>query len=115
MHYFVSTDADREEYVAEMRPVAQKFREYLQFTTVDTNEYPEMLAGLGQDPGASRMLIVLNPGNGDVFPYSGGEALSAAEVEAFLMDVGTGRVQAFGKGGPAGNAAAGDGVDHDEL
>ncbi|KAL8369837.1 hypothetical protein RB595_000265 [Gaeumannomyces hyphopodioides] len=123
VHYFISSDADRGEYLAEMRPLAQKYREYLQFTTIDVNEYPEMLAPLGQAPGASKGLSVFNPSNGDVFPYTGGQALSAAVVEAFLMDIISGKVQALGKGGQGsqnagastGAAAAGDGTGHDEL
>ncbi|KAL8420558.1 hypothetical protein RB594_003372 [Gaeumannomyces avenae] len=123
VHYFVASDADREAYLAEMRPLAQRYREYFQFTTIDVGEYPEMLVPLGQAPGVSKGLSVFNPSNGDVFPYSGGQALSAAVVEAFLMDIISGKVQALGKGGQgsqnadasAGAAAPGDGAGHDEL
>lgn len=127
VHYFVSSEAEREAYLTEMRPLAKKYREYLQFTTVDANEYPEMLAPLGLAPGtthwaaSSPPLSVMNPSNGDVFPYGGGaEVLSAQVVEAFLMDIISGKVPALGKdgGGPAqgpGRQGAGGAVNHDEL
>lgn len=107
-------------YVAEMRPLAKKYQEYLQFTTIDPDEYPHMLPSLGLKPGSTRVLSVQNPSNGDVFPYTGGdqgEIITAAVVEAFLLDIINGRVRAFGRDSDEG-AGTNDGTDHrrhDEL
>jgi protein disulfide-isomerase A1 len=117
VHYFVSTQADRDAYLTEMRPLAKKYREYLQFTTIDANEYPEMLGPLGLAPGSTKALSVMNPSNGDVFPYNGEKALSADVVEAFLMDIISGKVEALGKGSSQKSSGRGmeNNAGHDEL
>ncbi|KAH8885349.1 hypothetical protein GQ53DRAFT_751320 [Thozetella sp. PMI_491] len=93
VHYFVYKEEEREQYVAEMRPLAKKYEEYLQFDTIDATEYAEMVQMMGFAPGAKKALSVQNPRNGDVFPYRGGQGLSAAVVEEFLMDIINGQVQ----------------------
>ncbi|KAK3317450.1 hypothetical protein B0T19DRAFT_446413 [Cercophora scortea] len=93
VHCFVRNDRERDEYVAEMRPLAKKYQEYLHFTTTDANEYPDAVEMMGFVRGASGVLSVQNPNNGDVFPYTGGQPLTAGVVEAFLGDIIQGKVK----------------------
>jgi len=116
VHYFVNTDDERQAYMDEMRPLARKFQEYLAFTTVDANEYPDMEEMLGLERGASRALSVQMPSTGAVYPYTDTEALTASIVEQFLMAIIQGQVKPWQPGmsrgsSPLGGAAMG----HDEL
>ncbi|KAK4154512.1 hypothetical protein C8A00DRAFT_42734 [Chaetomidium leptoderma] len=92
VHYFVRNDKEREEYVAEMRPLARKYEEYLHFVTTDANEYSDAAEMMGVKRG-SKGLSVQNPNNGDLFPYTRKETLTAGGVEAFLGDIIQGKVQ----------------------
>ncbi|GAB1318289.1 hypothetical protein MFIFM68171_08499 [Madurella fahalii] len=104
VYYFVRNDGDREAYVAEMRPLAKKYEEYLHFVTADVNEYADAVEMMGVKRG-SRGLSVQNPNNGDIFPYTRKERISANAVEAFLVDIIQGKVQAWKP----------DRATHDEL
>lgn len=115
MHYFVSTPSERDAYVREMLPLAAKYEEYLQFTTIDAAEYPEMLPVYGQPAGSSGVLSVHHPRTGHVFPSPRPtrmtERVDAAAVERFLLDIIEGRVEPWaGDGGSAGGDAG-----HEEL
>ena len=92
VHYFVRTDKEREDYVAQMRPLAKKYEEYLHFVTTNTKEYSDAAEMMGLKRG-SRGLSVQNPNNGEVFPYVGKEDIGAGTVEAFLGNIIQGNVQ----------------------
>jgi len=92
-----------------MLPLAKKYSEYLQFTTTDVNEYPEAAEMLGLRRGTKTGLSVQNPSNGDVFPYTGREQISAEVVEGFLVDIIQGRVKPWSRGRQGG------GGGHEEL
>ena len=109
VHYFTATEGDRQAYLKEIRPLAKKYQEYLLFTTVDSNEYPDMRASLGLRAGSSKALSVQNPSNGDVFPYAGKADISLPVVENFLTEIIQGNVKPWSRSG--GRAAGG----HDEL
>jgi protein disulfide-isomerase A1 len=108
VHYFVATDAERQEYVSTMRPLAKKYQEYLNFVTTDVNEYPEVVHMLGHATAAARVLSVQNPTNGQVFPYWGNDGISVVVVEEFLVEIANGNVQ------PWDGTARGT-TGHDEL
>lgn len=95
VHYFISRVEDREEYVKNMIPLAKKYEEYLQFTTIDVNEYPEMMPVFGHKRGSHNVFSVHNPNNGDIFPYIGLREITAPVVEAFLSDIIDGKVSPF--------------------
>ena len=95
VRYFVSSERQRDEYVRTIRPLAKKYHEFLNFATVDVNEYPDAVAMFGHEPRSSGVLTVQNPTNGGVFPYYGGEEISVPVVESFLSDVVSGKVQAW--------------------
>ncbi len=111
VHYFVTTESERQAYLREMRPLAKKYQEYLAFTTIDANEYPDMLVSLGLRPGSANALSVQNPSNGDVFPYAGGGSITLPVVERFLTEIIQGKVKPWG--GPG--IEDGTDVTHDEL
>jgi protein disulfide-isomerase A1 len=112
VHYFVASEAQRQAYLREMRPLAKKYREYLSFTTIDVAEYADMQASLGLRPSSSGGgLAVQNPSNGDVFPYQGAEAISLPVVEQFLVDIIQGQVKPWkGPGLDSGAGAGNDGA-----
>lgn len=110
MHYFVSSAEERDEYVREMTPLAGKYDEYLQFTTIDVNEYPEMLPVYGQRPGARKVLSVYHPSNGQIFPYRKMKRASAAAVEQFLLDIIEGKVKPW-----SGDSTSEKEEGHEEL
>lgn len=114
MYYCSDAEADREAYSAAAKPLAKAYREYLQFVTVNSGEYPEMPRTLGI--ASSIGLAVENPHTGQTFPYrnsrSNSSALTAAEVGEFIAEISQGKVEAWnGVFEPDQDAAAG----HDEL
>ncbi|KAK3377326.1 hypothetical protein B0T24DRAFT_592936 [Lasiosphaeria ovina] len=113
VHYFTHDTAERDAYAAEMRPLAQKYDEYLHFTTTDAGEYADAAAAMGLPYGAGG-LAVQNPNNGDVFPWprDGRRGpVTAAAVEAFLVDIIQGAVKPWRPGSGTGQGKGG----HDEL
>ncbi|OIW23005.1 hypothetical protein CONLIGDRAFT_719550 [Coniochaeta ligniaria NRRL 30616] len=110
VHYFVSSVDERDEYLSEMLPLAKKYEEYLQFTTIDATEYPEMLPVYGQQPGSTKVLSVYHPSNGQIFPQRRMEKLSAAVVEQFLLDIVGGKVRPW-----SADLLSGGDTGHDEL
>jgi protein disulfide-isomerase A1 len=89
--YFTDSEVDREEYVKATRALAKKYREYLAFVTVDTDEYPDMVAAMGHAPGATGVLALQNPHNWQVFPLAGD--VDPASIEAFIVEISQGQVQ----------------------
>lgn len=110
VHYFVSSAGQRDDYVTEMLPLAKKYEEYLLFTTIDVNEYPEMLPVYGQRPGTSKVLSVYHPSNGQIFPHRKMEKADAAVVEQFLVDIIEGKVKSW-----SGDSSSEVDMGHDEL
>ncbi|KAH6845823.1 hypothetical protein B0I37DRAFT_381208 [Chaetomium sp. MPI-CAGE-AT-0009] len=94
VHYFVRSEKEREEYVTEIRPLANKYKEYLHFVTIDADEYADAAGMLGIERG-SKGLSVQNPNNGDIFPYTRKDKLSAGRMEMFLMDIINGKIEAW--------------------
>jgi len=84
VHYFICSNKEREEYVAEIRPLAKKYQEYLHFTTTDVNEYPDVVAIMGFPWGSTKVLSAQQLSNGNIYPYTGGKQLTAQVVETFL-------------------------------
>ncbi|UNI19871.1 Protein disulfide-isomerase [Purpureocillium takamizusanense] len=102
--YFLSSDTgEREAYVAAMRPLAKRLREYLQFVTVDSGEFPDMSHALGV--AANRGLVVENLHTGQVYPFRAAErelrATASAQhriptpdaVEDFITAIAQGQIE----------------------
>ncbi|KAL3960325.1 hypothetical protein ACCO45_005442 [Purpureocillium lilacinum] len=128
--YYLSDDAsEREAYVAAMRPVAKRLREYLQFVTVDSGEFPDMSHALGV--ASEGGLVVENLHTGQVYPFRGRERESSAEakerhripaaeaVEDFIMAIAQGHIEPWNGRYGDGDSMRRDGGDdasrHDEL
>ncbi|KAI1488922.1 ER-resident thioredoxin [Biscogniauxia mediterranea] len=109
--FFAATSKDREAFVDTIRPVAKMYQEYLNFVTVDANEYADLAAPLGIRPGRFPALSVQNPMFGQVFPYPPGAKITAENVGRFVMDIVQGKVK------PWDGQFADDESDqaHDEL
>ncbi|KAK3312758.1 hypothetical protein B0H66DRAFT_568848 [Apodospora peruviana] len=112
VHFFVGNDKERDTYVAEMRPLAKKYQEYLHFTTTDVNEYPNAAEMLGTRKGG---LAVQNPNDGHTFPYTWDKPISAGTVERFLGDIVEGKVQPLGNKGGEGKLGPKGRSGHEEL
>ncbi|KAI6360456.1 hypothetical protein MCOR25_006741 [Pyricularia grisea] len=94
VNYVFATDEDRANYIEVMRPLAKKYTDYLIFTTINAEEYPDFGPGLGLGQGTG--VSVMNPANGDVFPYLRPERISALSIEEFLIDIINGKVKPWG-------------------
>ncbi|KAF4828500.1 Protein disulfide-isomerase [Colletotrichum tropicale] len=112
VYFFASDDNRREEYSSDIRQLARNFQEYLNFVTVDSSEYPDMLVGLGLPRDVSEALALQNPQTGQIFPYIG--KIDAKSVEGFIVDISEGNIQPRDGQLPV---AEQDGVQigHDEL
>ncbi|KXX73302.1 Protein disulfide-isomerase [Madurella mycetomatis] len=110
LHYFASTEAEKEAYRIEMLPLAKKYAEFLHFTITDANEYPEMLTKFGLKADQNPGLALENTNTENVFPFTGSQELTASAVESFLEDVTSGKLKPWDRG--AGDVQK---MNHDEL
>jgi protein disulfide-isomerase A1 len=92
-----------------LKPLAKKFKEYLNFVTVDAVEYGHMLHALGLQDTGSPALAVLNPMYGQAFSLDQKKKITPDVVESFVMDIVQGKVQPLGAGG------GGENTKHTEL
>ena len=99
VYYFASSSADRETYRSSLQPLAKKFKEYLNFVTVDAQEYGHMLPSLGLRDTGTPALAVFNPMYGQTFPYDQKKRITAEAVEGFVMDIVQGKVEPLGAEG----------------
>jgi protein disulfide-isomerase A1 len=88
-----------------MRPLAEKYAEYLTFVTVDVGEYSDIQPSLGLEEGSTSVLSLQNLLKGQVFPYSG-KHITWAAVEAFIIDISKGKIKPWDGAPPS---------THDEL
>ena len=107
MHFFVTTEEEKERFREEARPLAKKYNEFLHFAITDLNEYPEMLGIVGLKPGAKTGLALQNPNTGEMFPYTGKKKITPEVVDKFLNDIIDGKIAP--KGG------RGQSYGHNEL
>ncbi|KAI1337370.1 ER-resident thioredoxin [Xylariaceae sp. FL0016] len=91
--YFAGTAREREAFVGMMRPVAKMYNEYLNFVTVDANEYADLAVPLGLVPDSFPALSVQNPMFGQVFPYPTDAKIVPETVGGFVMDIVQGKVK----------------------
>lgn len=112
VHYFYGSQEERQRYVNAILPLARNYKEYLLFTTISVEDYPEMAAAVGIKPGSTNAISVQSPHNGDVFPYTRKDPVNPDNVDAFLKDIISGKISRWdgtyeGMGGHK--------VEHDEL
>ncbi len=92
VHYFTDSEEDKKAYAQLIQPVAQKYREYLNFLTVDVGEYPDMPASVGHRRGVSGVLALQSPRNWQAYPMPEGSDITAEAVERFILDITEGKV-----------------------
>jgi protein disulfide-isomerase A1 len=90
VYYLSNSEKGRETYTKALKQVASRYAEFLQFVTVDSNEYPDMARNLGVR--SSGGLAVQNIHNGQVFPFRG-DASSPDAVDQFIVAISEGRAQ----------------------
>ncbi|KAK0668733.1 protein disulfide-isomerase [Cercophora samala] len=90
LHYFATTEAEKESYKAEIRPLAKKHAGKLQFIIRNINEYPDMFGG---PSGSTTALVLENFTTGALYPFPGGDNLTADDVEKYLDAIGSGKLQ----------------------
>ncbi|KAL6696051.1 hypothetical protein J3F84DRAFT_408015 [Trichoderma pleuroticola] len=90
VYYLSTSEEGREAYTKALKQVAGRYAEFLQFVTVDSNEYPDMPRNLGVGSGAG--LAVQNIHNGQVFPFRG-DASSPDAIDQFIVAISEGRAQ----------------------
>jgi len=92
-------------YCESLKPLAKKYKEYLNFVTVDAVEYGHMLETLGLKDDGAPALAVFNPMYGQTFPYEQRKKITNERVDSFVMDIVQGRVQPMGSGGVNGETS----------
>ena len=112
VHYFYGHSHQREQYVKSILPLARNYKEYLLFTTVNANEYPQMAASVGIKPGSTNTLSVQSPHSGDVFPYPDGTVIGLEAIDSFLKDIISGKIARWDG---TRETMGGGKVEHDEL
>ncbi|KAL7941613.1 hypothetical protein V8C42DRAFT_334263 [Trichoderma barbatum] len=109
VYYLSNSEADRQAYTKALYQVADRYTEFLQFVTVDSNEYPDMARNLGVR--SSGGLAVQNVHNGQIFPFRG-DSSSSNEIDQFIVAISEGRAQPWD--GTFDEEQEGKGT-HDEL
>ena len=109
MHFFASTDQEKEEYRKDMKTLAKTYRDYIHFTIVDAQDHADMLPTVGLKEGAKTGLSFVDPVNGDIFPFRE-HKINSASVELFLADINADKIKPW-----TGNTSFGDSMGHDEL
>ncbi|KAK3988988.1 protein disulfide-isomerase [Cladorrhinum sp. PSN332] len=98
LHYFASTEKEKEEYRTMARPLAKKYAEFLHFTITDVNEYSDVLPSVGLDAGAKSGVALQNPNTGDVYPLKKkSKKITEKTIEEFLEDVTSGKLEPWNK------------------
>ena len=94
-------------YSREFTQLAKKYREYLNFVTIDAVEYAYMAPALGLNVEVFPALAVQNPMMGQVFPFDQTRDITPEAAEGFILDIVQGRAQ------PSSGATKG--IVHDDL
>ena len=93
LYIFAETPKERAHFQELFKPLAKKYKEYINFVTVDALEYAFMAPGLGLDGGKFPALALLNPGFGQVFPHDYRKDVGVKDVEEWVLGIVGGRVK----------------------
>ena len=108
----MSSDADRTALRPELYPLAKRYKEYVNFVTIDSKEYGHMAVGLGlsgrEDEDDYPAFTVYSAWKDQLFPYPEGQGIKADSVEAFLLEILHGTRSPWNSHGPKE-------AQHDEL
>ncbi|KIX93014.1 uncharacterized protein Z520_11287 [Fonsecaea multimorphosa CBS 102226] len=107
-YVFVTNEADRTRFRRTLHPVAKKYKDYVNFVTVDGDEYGHMAASLGLHRGHYPSFTVYSAWKDQVFPYPAVKRIEADSIEAFLLEILHGKRAPWNPTGPEHG-------QHDEL
>ncbi|KAK3356775.1 hypothetical protein B0T25DRAFT_578946 [Lasiosphaeria hispida] len=87
LHFFATTDAEKEAYREKMRPLAKKHADLVQFVIIDPAEHPDMVLTTGEAESKIGLALIKSM-TGVVVPYvvKGDEKLTAKIVGKFLNE-----------------------------
>ncbi|KAK0710807.1 hypothetical protein B0H67DRAFT_684541 [Lasiosphaeris hirsuta] len=87
LNFFATTNAEKEAYREDMRPLAKKHADLVQFAIVDATEYPDMVPATGEAETKIGLALIKSM-TGVIVPYQvqDGEKLTAKIVGKFLSD-----------------------------
>ncbi|OQU96736.1 Thioredoxin-like domain-containing protein [Cladophialophora immunda] len=86
-YIFVADDADRTLFRRKLHPVAKQYKDYVNFVTIDGDEYGHMAASLGLHRGHYPSFTVYSAWKDQVFPYPAVKRIEADNIEAFLLEI----------------------------
>lgn len=92
IYTFYTSASERAHYQSLLKPLAKKYKEYINFVTIDAVEYAHMAPGLGLEPREFPALVLQNPMFGQVFPFESRRAMSVEEVERWVLNIVAGQV-----------------------
>jgi len=107
-YIFVSDDADRISLRRELYLVAKTYKDYVNFVTIDSEEYGHMATSLGLSGNQYPAFTVYSAWKDQVFPFPQTQRVEVETVEAFLLEILHGQREPWAPGKP------GEGR-HDEL
>ncbi len=111
LYIFAETSEERINYQSSFTPLAKKYREYINFVTIDATEDAHLAPGLGLVTGNFPAVALQNPMFGQVFPYAAGKGASVEGVEKWILDIVAGKVEPWAEKRTQNNEA----LARDEL
>ncbi|KAJ9603980.1 protein disulfide-isomerase precursor [Cladophialophora chaetospira] len=89
-YIFVSNDSQRASLRRELHPVAKTYKDYVNFVTIDSEEYGHMAVSLGLSGNHYPAFTVYSAWKDQVFPFSQAQPIkveAVEAVEAFLLEI----------------------------
>ncbi|KAF2839528.1 hypothetical protein M501DRAFT_1056886 [Patellaria atrata CBS 101060] len=109
-YIFYDNDSDRTTLSRELQLLARKYSDYINFVTIDADEYGHMAGSLGLRSGTFPALTFYSAWKDQVFPYPEIQDITTILVEIFMLDIFQGKVKPIEKESPGS-----DSMGHDEL
>ena len=107
-YIFVSNDAQRTSLRRKLYPIAKTYKDYVNFVTIDSEDYGHMAAGLGLSENHYPAFTVYSAWKDQVFPLPQTQTVAVETVEAFLLEILQGQREPWNPEKPRGGR-------HDEL
>ena len=86
-YIFVSNDAQRISLRRKLYPIAKTYKDYVNFVTIDSEEYGHMATSLGLSGNHYPAFTVYSAWKDQVFPFSQTQHVELETVETFLLEI----------------------------
>ena len=86
-YIFVSNDAHRISLRRKLDPIAKTYKDYVNFVTIDSEEYGHMAASLGLSGNHYPAFTVYSAWKDQVFPFPRTQRIEVETIEAFLLEI----------------------------